>query len=313
MPTIAAASPSFCKSTDLRSGLSALGQQVIFNETGRTLTRPEVIDFFRSTNAKIIVVGLERVDAELLQACPNIEFVAKYGVGLDNIDIPALEAKKVGLGWSPGVNKRSVSEQVLCVALGHRRNIVSSIALMDRGKWIKDGRRLLTGCHVGIVGLGNIGQDLVTLLKPFNCQVRYFDIERKDEFADTWNVEFCDYEELIRWSDILTFHVPSTPLTRGMFGEKQLYLCSSEILVINTARGDIVDFQATVDAVRTKKIAGFAADVFPTEPTDTSAYQSVDGFYFTPHIGGNSREAVSAMGHSAIHHVKEYLLRTGAL
>jgi D-3-phosphoglycerate dehydrogenase len=309
--TIAVSNPSFCKSQPLREELLQLGCHVIFNETGDVMSRDEAVQFFQNCGAEVVIVGREFIDDSFLESCPKIKFIAKYGVGLDNIDEQALRARNVGLGWTAGVNKRSVSEQVLCFAIGHRRNILSSIHLMEQGTWVKDGGRLLTGTRVGIVGLGNIGQDLVGLLKPFHCDVKYFDIDRKEEFEKAQHVEFSAYHKLVGWSEILTFHVPCTPTTKQMFGSKELMTCNPDLLVINTSRGEIMDYEAVSRAVREHKIAGFAADVFPEEPFGASSYQSTEGFYFTPHIGGNSKEAVSAMGQSAIYHVRKYLEEAG--
>ena len=263
-----------------------------------------------SSKAQIILVGLEKIDEALLQANPQIEFTAKFGVGLDNIDLQALEKYNVGLGWTAGVNKRSVSELALSFALGHARNVFQSVSLMKNGVWKKNGGSLLSNKKFGIVGLGHIGTDLVHLLKPFGCEIIYNDIQDKKEVANKLGIKYKNYYDLLSYCDVISFHVPSTPLSKNMFNEEAIKVTNKNAFIINTSRGNIIDFNATTNAVKNNLISGYASDVFPEEPYDASIWKENNNILFTPHIGGNAHEAVLAMGQSALEHIKNYLNST---
>ncbi len=309
---IAVSSPSFCKSPTLIQELKDLGYSCTLNLEGVRFNEEELIDFINFNKATILIVGLEVLTRNVLTACPTLKLVAKYGVGLDNIDTDLLKEFGITLGWTGGVNRRSVSELALGFMLGHLRNITPSIINMKENKWTKNGGRELSDCTVGIVGFGNIGTDLAKLLGPFGCRIQYCDIIDRSEVARTLNATALSYEDLLRTSDVISFHVPSTPQTRQMFRAEHLKLLKPDAMVVNTARGDILDFDAISAAVEAGQIGAFATDVFPKEPCDLSTWSRVPHLYFTPHMGGNSREAVLAMGRSALHHVRQFTESTEA-
>ena len=305
-PTVAVASISFSANQSLISELSAIGVEVVRNVEGRRFKTEEALAEFIGS-AEYAVVGVEPVGEAVIAACPNLEMVAKYGVGRDNLDEPALEAAGVKVGWTGGINRRSVTELTLAFALGHLRNVWPSVSLMRRGQWVKVGGRELSGCTFGIVGLGHVGSDVARIVRTFGATVVYRDIVDRSVIAEELGLRSMEYEELLQESDVVSFHVPGTPLTEEMFGEAQIAHVKPSTLVINTSRGSVIQFAETVDAVRDGRLGGFATDVFPNEPFDASAFVGDDRLYFTPHIGGSSRESIMAMGRSAIHHLRQHL------
>ena len=307
---VAITSISFSKSVDLLAELASHGLEPYPNRSGQKLEGQNLISFLRDSGARAAIVGLEPIDLQTLEQCQELRFISKYGVGLDNLDQEALRQRGVGLGWTGGVNRRSVSELALGFALGHFRNIVPSIIKMRQGIWEKAGGQQLSDATVGIVGFGHIGTDLAALLRPFGCRILYSDILDKSAIAADLGASPASYEEILAKADVITFHVPSTPLTKGMFGRRELGLVKANALIINTARGDIVDFVPTATAVRDGRLGGFAADVFIDEPQDLHSWADVPQLYFTPHIGGNAQEAILAMGRSAISHVVAFFARS---
>ena len=305
--TVAISSPSFSKNTQLMAELAQLGVAVVANTDGIRYDERTLGRFLRDSGASVAIIGLETLNGRVLDECPNIRFVAKYGVGLDNIDQGALKQRGIGLGWTGGVNKRSVSELALCFMLGHMRNVMPSVSNMKASNWHKDGGRHLSDATVGIVGLGHVGFDLAGLLQPFGCRVLYTDILDCAKKVGSLSMNAVGYQELLRESDVISFHVPLTETTRHMFGAREIERCRSDVLVINTARGEVVDFETVCLAVKDKKLGGFGCDVFPVEPCDLKKWGGEPNLYFTPHIGGNAREAVLAMGRSAIGHVKAHI------
>lgn len=303
-PKVVVTSPSFCAAEDLLRELRDLDVDLKINRDQIRFDTPGLIQFLGNT--QIAIIGTETVNAQVLDGCPNLKVICKYGVGTDNLDLAAMAVRGIALGWSGGVNRRSVTELALAFMLGHVRNVIPSIVKMRQGIWQKQGGREISHMTVGLVGLGHIGTDLAAILRALGARVLYTDIADRRLVAEALELEACTYEELIKASDIISFHVPSTPETRGMFGTKQLPLVRPHVLVVNTARGNIVDFDVVCKAVDQGRLGGFAADVFPEEPADLRSWTH-PALYFTPHIGGNAQEAVLAMGRSAIAHLRAYL------
>ena len=178
---------------------------------------------------------------------------------------------------------------------------------MQQASWQKDGGMQLSEKTVGIIGFGFIGTDLAKLLAPFNCKILIHDILDKTSECQALNTQQVAYDELLKKSDIISFHVPGGAVTKNMFSDAQIKITKPGALIVNTARGSIVDFQATTAAVRCGSLSGYASDVFPEEPFLSKDYPVEAGFYFTPHIGGNAKEAILSMGISAVDGLRAYL------
>ncbi|MBI4389187.1 MAG: hydroxyacid dehydrogenase [Nitrospinae bacterium] len=303
-PRVAVTPPPFCKSPVLREELSRLFPDTVFNEKGRYLSEPEMIEFFAGADA--VVVGRDPVTDRVLGALPGLKLVAKYGVGLDNVDQDALARRSVTLGWTAGVNKLSVAEMTLCFMIGLFHNIFLCGLALKQNRWLKDGGRQLTGKTVGVVGCGNVGKEVVRLLQPFQCRVLVRDIVDVSGFCRASGSAVTGFDDLLAESDIVTLHVPLTELTRNMIDCRALGRMRGSAFLINTSRGETVDAGALKTALSENRIAGAALDVFALEPPGDQELLTCPNLFATPHIGGNAMEAVEAMGRSAIGHVAKY-------
>lgn len=297
-------SASFSRDPVLRAELLARFPLSVFNEAGVRLAGPALAAYLADADAAI--VGLERVDDALLASCSRLRMISKFGVGLDSIDADSCRARNVTLGWTPGVNCRSVSELTLSFLLGLFRNVFATSALLRRGTWDKSGGRQLTGATVGIVGLGHVGQDLVRLLKPFKCRVLANDIADLSAFCAAHDVELVEKDVLYASSDAVTLHVPLTADTRGLIDAAALRRFKPGSFLVNTSRGEVVDRLALKHALVEGPLGGAALDVFDVEPPTDEEFLALPNLMATPHIGGNAREAVLAMGRSAISHLERY-------
>ena len=305
-------SPSFSQHETLVREARTLARRVVTNNKGTRFDEAELLAFINDANADAVIAGTDPLSATVIERLENVKAVGKFGVGCDNVDIEALHRNGIYFGWEGGVNRRSVAELALGFMLGHQRNIFRSIDRTQRSTWKKDGGFQLTGKTVGIIGFGFIGTDLASLLAPFKCNLVVHDIIDKSEQCLSFSARQIPYDDLLRSADIVTFHVPGGDVTRNMFGEGQIDLVRPSALVINTARGSIVDFNAVSKAVQDGRIGAYASDVFPEEPLISSSFKIEDGFYFTPHIGGNADEAILAMGRSAIRGLKSFLASASA-
>jgi D-3-phosphoglycerate dehydrogenase len=298
MTRIVVASRSFSRNPVLRAELLARYPAVTFNDSSRVLAGDALIAILRGHERAI--VGLEPIDEAVVSAVPELRVISKYGVGLDGLDLAALARHGVRLGWTGGVNRRSVSELTLMFAVALLHRVPQSDRELRAGRWNPLVGRQLTGRTVGIVGCGHVGQDLVRLLEPFACRVLAHDIRDYPEFYQKHGVEPVTLSRLLEESDIVTLHLPLDASTRGMIGTSELGRMRKGAVVINAARGALVDEAALKSALVSGHLAGAACDVFCEEPPEDSSLLAIPTFLGTPHIGGSTEEAQLAMGRAAI-------------
>jgi phosphoglycerate dehydrogenase-like enzyme len=279
-------------------------EDVEINSSGMRLNDDALVDYF--FDAECVVVGLELITAEILDRLPNLKIIAKYGVGLDNIDLKACKERGIIVGWTGGVNKRSVAEISLGFMLALSRNLYLTSNQLKASIWNKVGGDQLSGKTIGILGCGNIGKELIKLLSPFQCNILINDILDMKEFASMNSLECVNKEVLFSNSDIISIHTPLTPETNNLFNINVFEKMKAKALLINTARGGIVNETDLKIALQTNLIAGAALDVYESEPPSDQELLLLPNVICTPHIGGNSYEAVVAMGLSAISHLVNY-------
>lgn len=301
---IKATSTSFSKHPLLREALLAAFPKAIFNDDGCKYTKVELIDYFKDADG--VVLGLELVDDEVLATCPNLKIVSKFGVGLDNLDVEACKRRGIAVGWTGGVNKRSVAEMDLCFMLALARNLYRTSMDLMAGDWNKNGGFQLSGKTVGIIGLGYTGSEIVRLLRPFGCRLLGNDIVDKSALCAELGIEHVGKDTLFAESDFITVHTPLTDLTHHLINTETMTVMKSTAFVINTARGPIINGEDLKRALIDGTIAGAALDVYEEEPPVDMEFLELPNFFCTPHIGGNADEAVVAMGMSAIGHLKEF-------
>ena len=177
---------AFSKNPYLVGKLLAEFPDAFINENGIRLINEELVGYFSDADAAI--VGLEAINAELLDKLPQLKMIAKFGVGLDNIDLEACKQRNISVGWTGGVNRRSVAEMTLGFMLALSRNLFSTSAQLKERNWNKNGGFQLTGKTIGIVGFGHIARELVLLLKPFQCKILVNDIIDLSSVASTYEV-----------------------------------------------------------------------------------------------------------------------------
>ena len=296
--------PAFCKSEHLKSILSSLFPNTVYSEKNNYLSESELIGFLKDADAAII--GRDSITKATLEVLPQLKIISKYGVGLDNLDISSIKEKGVELAVTAGTNKRSVAELALSFMLGLCHRTFIGAERIKRGEWIREGGHNLSGKTIGIIGCGNIGKEVVHLLKPFGCVILVCDIEDRSKFCSDQGVIESSIGSLIEKSDIVTLHVPLTDLTRNMIDETVLRKMQANAYLINTSRGEVVNSSALHKALVSGEISGAALDVFCSEPPDDMAFLELPNLMVTPHIGGNSVEAVEAMGQAAIDNLVEF-------
>ncbi|EHS0799434.1 TPA: phosphoglycerate dehydrogenase [Campylobacter coli] len=301
---IAVTTVAFSKNQYLRDKLKSYFANVQFNDVFKRLDRDELKKFLKDADGAII--GLDEINEEILKDLKNLKVISKYGVGLNNIDFSATSKYNIDVVFSQGVNKRSVSELALGNILSLIRNSYITSNKLKRHEWDKNGGVQLSGKKIGVIGVGNIGKDLISLLRPFNCEIFVNDVIQQDEYYAKNNLTSVTKEEIYQNCDVITIHTPSTELTKNMINRDVFVMMKKEAYFINTARGDIVVQEDLKWALKEKVIAGAAIDVYDQEPPRDYDFISLPNLICTPHIGGNAKEAVLAMGESAIYNMVKY-------
>lgn len=295
---VAVTSRSFSRNPVLRQELLKRYERVTFNDAGVQLEGEALVAFLRGHDKAI--TALERIDESVLARLPELQVVGKYGVGLDMIDMAAMRRHGKRLGWTGGVNRRSVSELVIAFSIALLRHVPAAHREVLAGTWRQHVGHQLTGKTVGIIGCGHIGKDLVRMLQPFECPILANDVLEFPDFYRQHGIKAVKLDELLAGADVVTLHVPLDESTRDMLGAEKLSLMRPGAILINTARGCVVDEAALKAALLEKRIAGAAFDVFAQEPPEDRELLELPNFLVTPHIGGSAVEAILAMGRAAI-------------
>ena len=232
--------------------------------------------------------------------------ISKYGVGLDNLDPEALSRARIELRVTSGTNRRSVAELALGCMIGLCHNMSSGSEELKSGSWRREGGQELTGKSIGIIGCGNVGQELVRLLQPFQCKIWVRDIADRSGFCREFGAVETGFDEIIEEADIITLHVPLTENTENLIDKSVLAKMKLSAFLVNTSRGRVVHQGDLHQALVSGEIAGAGLDVFWEEPPVETEFLQLPNLMVTPHIGGNAREAVEAMGRAAIQNLVEF-------
>ena len=245
----------------------------------------------------LIVRNLTQVNRELLDAAPNLKVVGRLGVGLDNIDVDACEARGIKVIPATGANALSVAEYTVCTAMLLLRTAYRSTAQIAAGNWLKPelGRgREISGKTMGIIGFGCIGRLSASLARPLGMKVIGHDINISDG-DPIWGqsgVSPCTLDKLLADSDVVTLHVPLIASTRNLLNAANIAKMRAGAALINTSRGGIIDEAAVVEGLKSGRLGGAAIDVFEREPlVATPLFADVPNLLLTPHIAGITQES----------------------
>jgi phosphoglycerate dehydrogenase-like enzyme len=213
------------------------------------------------------VAGVEPYTRSVFAAVPELRAVFRWGTGSDAIDIAAATEAGVAVITTPGVNAEAVADMALALMLACIRRLPDLDRGVRAGTWRPDGpTRDLAGATVGVVGLGAIGRAVTRRLRGFGCRVLALEPYPDEDFCAEYEIELTDLEDMLPRVDVLTLHAPANPTSRGLIGAPELQVLQSHAVLINTARGDLVDQAALAAALRDGQIAAAGLDVFEREP-----------------------------------------------
>ena len=267
--------------------LEDAGLEVQLNPYGRKLTPDECTTLFRDMDG--LVAGTEALTAEILKSAERLKVISRCGVGTDNIDMEVARELGIEVLTTGDAHVQAVAELTLGLMLDLLRRVSTQDRLVRSGVWKKSMGSLLSGKTLGILGLGRVGRRVVELTAPFDLRYVAWDVSPDQQFAEKWGVAFVELDELLMESDIVTLHLPYASELKGFIAERELGLMKSDALLVNTARGALVDEVALHAALEEEAISGAALDVFDQEPY-TGRLGELDSVILTPHIGSYARE-----------------------
>ena len=298
---VAAPAISFAQHPGLVARLRQVYPGARINTEGLTYYRSEdeTIAYLKGYEAAI--VSFEPMTDYVLENLPELRLVAKLGVGLDKIDPHALKRHGVRLAWTAGVNKTSVAELALCGAIMALRGVLPrNLAMRAGARPLQIMGRQISGRVVGVHGVGQIGEEFIRLLQPFGCEILGNDIKDRSAVYRRYGVTGVSPEELWARCEVLSIHLQVTERTRFLYSADVLDRLRPDCVLINTARGRIVDEKALKERLADGRLAAAAFDAFETEPPEDDDLLLLPNFIATPHIGAGSEEARWRMGATAI-------------
>ena len=260
----------------------------------------------------ILAGGRIEITREVLDQAKSLKMIQRSGVGLDALDLEAIREKKIPLYVNMGINAESVAEYTLLLMLSCLRKLPTINNNTKNGVWKKQEQgvqtRELRGRTVGIIGMGNIAQTLVCLLKPFNVNILYYDLcQKQKDYEIANNMQYVSIDELLENSDIVTIHCSLNEQTKCLINSKTIQLMKDNTILINTARGGIVDIDALAEALKSRKLAYAALDVHSEEPIgDDYPLKEIENVILTPHIGGVTYDSFRMMMRDAFRNIERF-------
>lgn len=279
----------------LKTELEAQVREVIYNPTGKPLTSQEVAELLAGIDGYI--AGLDGIDAHALKNADRLRVIARYGVGVDNVDLEAAREKGIVVTNTPGANSISVAELALGLILALARQIPEAVEAVHQGKWPRFAGLSLEGKSIGILGLGAIGRQLARRLAGFDCRIVAHDPFVDAAVASDLHAELTTRDDVLRQADFLSLHLPLLPETRGLVNDTFLGKMKPGSYLINTARGELIDEAALLKALQTGHLKGAGLDAFAIEPPNPkNPLLTLPQVVATPHLGAQTDGATSNMG-----------------
>ena len=304
--TMAITTSGFDMSNPHIEALDAAGWTIVRNPHGRKMTEAEVSDLLSESDARVMIAGVEPLTEAVFDANPQLELISRCGSGLDSVDVEAAERRNIAVYRTPEAPAEAVAELTICLAIAVLRRVGEADRLLRAGEWHALMGRSYGRSRVGIIGLGHVGRRVAAVSAVLGADVGY-----TDHYVDTHAYHrFEDVLALAEWADVLTVHLPHDEETHHTVDAEVLRALGPNGVVVNTARGGLVDEAALLHALETDSIAGAALDVFEIEPYSgpLAAFPNV---IMTCHMGSYARQVRAAMENEALDNAIRHLEDAG--
>lgn len=283
----------------LRAELEAQVGEVIYNTAGRSLTSDELAEMIPGIDG--FIAGLDAIDRHVIEAADRLQVIARYGVGVDAVDLDAAHEKGIVVTNTPGANSNSVAELTIGLILALARQIPSAVRAAKSADFSRVRGMSLEGKVIGLLGFGAIGQRVARRLASFECPLLAYDPFANTSVAQQLGVQLVERDEVVRQADFLSLHLPVLPETRGMVDADFLAMMKPGSFLLNTSRGELVDEAALFEALQSDHLSGAALDALIDEPPASDhPLLSLEQVIITPHMGAHTDGATNAMGRFAL-------------
>lgn len=254
--------------------------------------------------------GDDKITAKVIDAAlPRLRVIAKYGIGLDSIDVKYATSKRLPVLFTPGVNETTVAEHTIGLMIAVAKDFWFHMRAVKEGRWDRKTGSELFGKTLGVIGVGRIGKEVVQRANAFGMTCVGFGHYWDDAFAAEHNLRrLPTREDVLREADVVSLHTNLTPETRGFINKQTIALMKDGAILVNTGRGGLVVEQDVADACRSGKLRGYGADVLEKEPMQVPhVFQTVDNIIVTPHVGSRTNESVQRQGLRAVNNLVNFL------
>ena len=274
--------------------LEAFADEIIYNELGVPLKGDEILQ--RLDGADGYIAGLDYITADVVNRMPrSVKVISRYGAGVDRVDIAACTARGIAVTNTPGANATAVCELALGLMLALARDIPTLHYAVMGGGWPHVSGTELCGRTLGVVGMGAIGKKLIVRAKALEMNIMAYDPYFDETFAVANGIKRVTLDELIREANVISLHLPLTEATKNIISAERIAAMRHGTILVNTARGGLLDEAAVADAVRQRRLH-VGLDAFEEEPPASSPLKGLEHVIFTPHTGAHTTEAVARMG-----------------
>ena len=274
--------------------LESAGYEVVRNTTGGILEKEQMKELIADCAG--IIVGVDPLDAEILACAPKLRAIAKYGVGVDNIDLDYCKAHGIKVSRTVGANSEAVADYAMTLMMAVARKAVMIDRRCRKLDWGKISTRDVSHATLGLFGLGAIGKHVAKRAQGFGMKVLAYDPYWPEEYAKENNIERADAEAIFRTADFISLHLPLMDSTRNFVGEKEIAMMKKDAILINTARGGLIDEAALLKALKEERIYGAGIDAFAHEPPEDPAWLELDNVVLGSHCAASTRGATENMG-----------------
>jgi D-3-phosphoglycerate dehydrogenase len=259
-------------------------------------------------DAVAMITAFTPTDQAFFEHAPQMKIICKHGVGVDNIDLDAASHHHVYITNVPNANKHAVADHTFGMLIGVARQIAYTCAQTKAGLWPKVFSTDVYGKTLGILGLGNIGQQVALRASGFNMKVMAYDPFPDEGFAREHDITLCSIDEVLKTADFVSLHLPLLEPTYHLLGQEKLALMKPSAFLVNCSRGGLVDELALYQALTSGELAGAAMDVFETEPNSDSPLLTLDNFVATSHVAGYTDGAINELGIQAVQNIIDLLV-----
>ena len=294
---------------ELFERIARAGFQVVRNDTGGILDRAQMKA--RIAGCAGVIVGVDPLDREVLACAPDLRAIAKYGVGVDNIDLDYCAEHGIRVSRTVGANSEAVADYAMALMLAVARKLIPIDGKCRRMDWGKITTRDVSHATLGLFGLGAIGRHVARRAQGFDMKVIAHDVAWDAAYAQANGIERADPETIFRTADFISLHLPLMPETMGFVGEKELSMMKPDAILINTARGGLVDERALLKALQERRIYGAGLDAFAHEPPEDDGWFALDNVVLGAHCAASTLGATENMGKMATDNLLRDLKREG--